>query len=226
MTFALGIYDLFAYSIPGLMYISVLGFVAARADWLAIDLKDLKDVPSLLVVVAVAVCAYLVGHVTWPLGRYVGRLSYRWRPWPDATEVIADRDPDAAKSGYLKHSRNLLQARAELTNREVASEISRMRAVALMLRNCVIPFLLSAVCASVEVVNGGGRFLAGVLATLFALAAVGALMQFRTMMQWATLKTYELSYWHFAVDAAASTVGNPDDGLPPAKGPAGERRQS
>ena len=197
MTFALGIYDLFAYSIPGFLYISIFGFVASRAHWITIELKDVKDVPSLLIIFAVFIAAYLVGHVTWPLSRFVDRLSQRWRPWSDATKIILDRDPDAGDSGYLKHSRYLLQVRAELTNREVASEISRMRAIGLMLRNCVIPLLLAAACAVVELAVGKNHLFAGVSTILLLLAAAGAAIQSRTMGQWSVLKTFELSYWDF-----------------------------
>jgi hypothetical protein len=121
LTFTLGIYDLFAYSIPGFFYIGVLGYVAGRADWISVNPKDVKDVPSLLVVLAVAIAAYVIGHVTWPLGRYTDRLIYRLRPAPDAVEMFLKRDPEAANIGYLRNSRFLLQARAEVANREVAS---------------------------------------------------------------------------------------------------------
>ncbi|MDI6104627.1 hypothetical protein QLQ12_39155 [Actinoplanes sp. NEAU-A12] len=197
MTFVLGIYDLFAYAIPGFLYVSVLGFAADRAGWVAIDLKDLKDVPSLLIFVAVAIGAYLVGHVTWPLGRFVDRLSYRLRPWQDPKEIFLARDPDTEKTGYLHHSRFLLQARAELANREVASEISRMRAIGLMLRNCTIPLVAGATCAAAVAVSGEDRVFAASLSVLLLLAAVGAAVHSRTLGQWATLKTYEISYWQF-----------------------------
>src|SRR5689334_12242583 len=138
MTFALGIYDLFAYSIPGFLYIGILGFLALRTHLIELDPKSLNGIPSLLIVVAIAIASYIVGHATWPLGRYVGRLLNRWWPEPDARAIILERDPSAAALGYLQHSRFLLGARAELSNREVASEISRMRAVGLMLRNCTV----------------------------------------------------------------------------------------
>ena len=213
MTFALGIYDLFAYSIPGFLYMSVFGYIANRVGWIAFDLKDLKDVPSLLIVLGVAIAAYLIGHVTWPLSRLVDRLSHRLWPWPDAAKIILERDPDVEKIGYLRHSRFLLQARAELTNREVASEISRMRAIGLMLRNCTIPLLIASMCAVVELAVGEQKMFAGVLATLLFLAALGAGIQSRTMGQWSILKTFELSYWTFAPDEAKKAPGPIADGL-------------
>jgi hypothetical protein len=214
VTFALGIFDLFAYSIPGFLYIGFLGFFAYRVDWIALHLKDVKDVPSLLIVIVLAVSAYIIGHVTWPLGRYVDNLSYRWWPAADATKVIVERDPSAAKSGYLQYSRFLLQARVEMTNREVASEISRLRAAGLMLRNCIPPLLLAFLYALVELAIGERRLMAGALAVLFLLAALGATTQSRTMQLWSILKTYELSYWDFA-------AGEPNaKGIPPAASPA------
>ncbi|GGQ73355.1 hypothetical protein [Couchioplanes azureus] len=210
MTFALGIYDLFACSIPGFLYISVFGYIANRVGWIAIDLEDVKDVPSLLLVLGVAIAAYLIGHVTWPLSRLVDHLSYRWWPAPDAAKIIVDRDPEVEKSGYLKHSRFLLQARTELTNREVASEISRMRAISLMLRNCTIPLFIASACAAVELATGGSRVFAGVSAALLLLAALGAAIQSRTMGQWSVLKTFELSYWSFT-EGGPHAVPSPAD---------------
>ncbi|WP_433087484.1 hypothetical protein ACQP1P_16160 [Dactylosporangium sp. CA-052675] len=218
MTFALGIYDLFAYSIPGFLYISVFGYIASRLGWIDISTKDLKDVPSLLIVIGVAITAYLVGHVTWPLIRIIDRFSQRFWPWPEATKLMLDRDPEVAASGYLKYSRFLLQARAELANREVASEISRMRAIGLMLRNCVIPLAIACICATVELVVGSKHLFAGTSAVFLLLAAIGAAVQSRTMGQWSILKTFELSYWTF-VDREASEQPDVSSSNPEAASP-------
>ena len=200
MTFALGIYDLFTYSIPGFLYFSVFGYVAVRADWINVSLKDVKDVPSLLLVIGVAIICYLVGHVTIPAGKLVDRFLYRRWHQEDAVRGFIAAVPGSEGRPYLRHGLQLLQTKVELTNREVAAEISRLRAVGLMLRNCSVPIILGVVCALTELAIGREKGLGAALAVLLAGFAAGAVWQGQLMRHWANLKTFELAYWDDQVD--------------------------
>ena len=67
MAFVLVIFDLLAYAIPGSLYLTTFAYVSHRAGW--IDVPSLIGLPSLVLLIAVAVAAFLTGQAAHPLGR-------------------------------------------------------------------------------------------------------------------------------------------------------------
>src|SRR5918999_4893785 len=73
MAFILGVFDLLAYAIPGSLYLTTFAYVSHRAGW--IDVPSLLGLPSLLLLVALAVAAFLTGQASHPLGSMIDRFN-------------------------------------------------------------------------------------------------------------------------------------------------------
>ena len=59
MAVVLGVFELLAYAIPGSLYLATFAYVAHRAGW--IDALSLLEAPSLLLLIALTVAAFLTG---------------------------------------------------------------------------------------------------------------------------------------------------------------------
>lgn len=81
-----------------------------------------------------------------------------------------------------------------MKNKE-AAEISRLRAVGLMLRSSAIPLILGAGAAFAEVFISTSRLFAETTGVALLLAAVGCLRHSVTLRSWAYMKTLELCCW-------------------------------
>lgn len=195
MTIALSIFDLFAYAIPGSLYLSAFAYVASRAGW--INAPGLLNSPSILLLVALIVAGYLVGQATYGLGSMVDRISpfHSVDLSKDARAEFLKRRGIAANRPYLQVDTFALLAAAEMNNKEAATEISRLRAIGLMLRNAVPPLLVTAIIAFVEIFTSSSRIFAGTTGVLLLLVAAGCIRHASILRRWANLKTLELCYW-------------------------------
>ena len=193
MSFTLGVYDLFAYAIPGSVYGTLLYYVSARAGWIH---RDGVDTNSFAVLVAALVASYLLGHLTYGLSRTLGRaLPKRLHTSAEARRVFVARAPDAAGRGFVEADFGLLRAAVEHSLPEATAEVSRLQATGLMLRNSAPALLLGALVALVEVVTGPEPFAAFCAAILLAAGAVAAVLGGWRLSLWANLRLLELCYW-------------------------------
>ena len=200
MAIILGVFDLLAYAIPGSLYLGVFGYVSHRAGWL--DVPGLLGIPSLLLLIAVAVAAFLTGQAAQALGGLVDRINpLGSRDVPgDAKEEFLRRNATAESRRFLELDPFTLLAALEADDSEAAAEVSRLRSTGLMLSRSVPALALGAVVAFVETVTSGLPGFAATTGTGLALVAAGCLYQAATFHRWAIIRTYELSYWNDAVD--------------------------
>ncbi|MGY1609454.1 MULTISPECIES: hypothetical protein [unclassified Geodermatophilus] len=201
MAFILGVFDLLAYAIPGSLYLTTFAYVAHRAGW--IDVPSLLGVPSVLLLVGVAVLAFLVGVASSPLGSWIDRLNPSGSIGlpQGAREEFLRRNPVAASRRFLHLDPFTLLAALEADDSEAAAEVSRLRATGQMLSRSVPALVLGAVTACVEIATGELRLFAGLTALVLALVAAGCLYQSAVFRRWAVVRTYELSYWNDTLDA-------------------------
>jgi hypothetical protein len=196
MAFILGLFDLLAYAIPGSLYLTTFAYVSHRAGW--IDVPSLLGVPSLLLLIAVAIAAFLIGQASHPLGGVIDRGNpFGSSDLPgEAKDEFLRRNPDAASRRFLQLDPFTLLAALEADDSEAAAEVSRLRATGLMLSRSVPPLALGALTALVEIFTGGLPLFAGLTGLVLALVAAGCLHQSATFTKWAIVRTYELSYWN------------------------------
>jgi hypothetical protein len=201
MAFILGIFDLLAYAIPGSLYLSTFAYVSHRAGW--IDVPSLVGLPSLLLLIALGVAAFLTGQAAHPLGNLVDRLN----PFgstnlaEEAREEFVRRSAIATPRKFLQLDPFTLLAALEADDREAAADVFRLRSVGLMLSRSVPALALGAVIAFVEIFTGGPELFAGLTSLVLVLVATGCLYQSAGFRKWAILRTYELSFWADGIDA-------------------------
>jgi len=199
VTFAVGIFDLFCFVIPGALQLSILAYVLGRLG--LAELSAVAAIPTVLLVAGAVVASYLLGRLCHPLAAQLERLVPRWRLGPEAArQAFLVRVPQAQDRPYVQADPALLLAAAETHDRDAAGDIGTMRAQSLMLRNTALALALAMVVALVELVVGGHRVLAGGSAALLLAAAVGAMREGRKLWHVSRLKTLELCFWMPDID--------------------------
>ena len=201
MAFILGIFDLLAYAIPGSLYLTTFGYVSHRAGW--IDVPSLLGLPSLVLLIALTVAAFLTGQASHPLGNLVDRFN----PFgsielsEEATDEFLRHNAIATPRKFFQLDPFTLLAALEADDREAAADVFRLRSVGSMLGRSVPALALGAVIAVVEFFTGSFPLFAGLTGLVLALVAAGCLYQSATFRKWAIIRTYELSFWNDDMDA-------------------------
>jgi hypothetical protein len=196
MAFILGLFDLLAYAIPGSLYLTVFGYVSHRAGW--IDVPSLLGLPSLLLLIGLAIAAFLTGQASHPLGTAIDKVNpFGSTALPEAAkEEFLRRNASAGPRRFLQLDPFTLLAALEADDSEAAAEVSRLRATGQLLGRSVPPLALGALTALVEVFTGRLPLFAGLTGVVLALVAAGCLYQSAAFRRWAIIRTYELSYWN------------------------------
>lgn len=225
MNITLGVYDLFAYAVPGSLYLALMTYIAERFS--QIDPLRVLTINTAVVIICAGILSYLLGHITYGLGYLLSRAYGRDKTMDDARREFVERVPTASGRPFLQTDRSLIQAAAELHESGASVEIGRLRAIGLMLRNCAPVFVLGALAELADLSTGSHPAAAACCIVIFPLAAVGCLTQSVIMRHWANLKTLELAYWvpdiDQALDSGGSSRPRPQHGhVPPGLG--GPRR--
>lgn len=197
MNFAVGVFELFTYTIPGALYLALFGYVGARLHWL--DPAAAGRAPVVLLVIGLVLITHLLGYLGYPLGAAINRLVTRRRDRRPRQEFLR-RNPEARDRAYVQADPHLLLSAIQLHDKDVALDVSRLRASGLMLRNSAPPLLLGALVAFVELFTGTKPALAAVSLVLLAVGSVSLVAQGRKMGHWATIKTLELCFWIPEID--------------------------
>ncbi|MGH3911360.1 MAG: hypothetical protein ACRDRM_11080 [Pseudonocardiaceae bacterium] len=205
MTFAVGIFDLFTYTIPGSLYLAFFGYLGARLHW--IDPGVVGRSPVVVLVIAIVVASYLLGYVAYPLGAATNRVLPRRRIRRPREEFVR-RNPAARGRDYVRADPFLLLSAVQLHDKEAAAEVTRLRAGGLMLRNSAPPLMLGSVAAIVELSLGRNPVFAAGCAVLLAAGFCSLIVQGRRLGHWASLKTLELCFWLPDVDERCRADGD------------------
>jgi hypothetical protein len=195
VSLSLGLFDVFTYIVPGSLYLSITIYLGNTFGWM--NLGQLKNVPSIVVVGGILVASYVLGIVTNPLAAALDRSLRPWKGVYDADvrQEFVSRVPSASGRPYVQSDFYLLLAAAEMNDKEAALEISRLRAVGLMIRNCTVPLLVACTVSIIDVAFGKNVPAAVVCSVLFASATLSGIHQGKRLRQWANMKTLEICYW-------------------------------
>jgi hypothetical protein len=207
VSIAIGVFDLFTYATPGALYISLLAYVSDRFGWL--DIISLAEGPSIVFLVALLVASYIMGQVTYSVGSYTDRLlpaARRWLAEPAVDRFLKERQGAALDRHFYRLDIQLLLAAVETSNREAAAEVSRLRAVGLMLRNSAPPLLIGSLIGIIEAFTSSRTYFAITTALALLLLALGSTRQGLRLRIWANAKTYELAYWVKGIDSDVDGV--------------------
>jgi hypothetical protein len=204
VTFAVGIFDLFTYTIPGSLYLGFLSYLAFRLHWVAPG--AVGGLPTALLVVILVLASYLLGYAAYPVGALLNRVVPSRRDRQTRQEFLS-RVPAARDRDYVQADSALLLSAIQLQDKDVAAEISRLRAAGLMLRNSAPAVVLGLVAATVEIFASGRPGPAAASTVVFAAGAVAMIIQGRRLSYWAGLKTLELAFWLPDVDEKTRAPG-------------------
>ncbi|MEV5526746.1 hypothetical protein [Streptomyces prunicolor] len=200
MTLAVGVFDLFSYGIPGALHLSLIIYVLVR--WNVVDLGELISAPSALQVVACAVASYLLGHLAYPLSAVLDKVAPRWnRNVESARLEFMARVPEARSRAFVHADISLLLAAVELHDKEAASEITRLRGLALMLRNSALALAFALLVAVMELIVSSHHVLAGGCAAVLLASCVAAVREGRLVQHFDRLKTLEICFWIPDIDS-------------------------
>jgi hypothetical protein len=192
VTFAIGIFDLFTYTIPGSLYLAFLSYMAIRVGW--VEPRAITGAPTLLLIIALVLLSYLIGYLAYPLGAVANRLlpTRRIRRAP---QEFVNRVPAARGRDFVKADPAVLLSALQLHDKDVAVDVTRLRATGLMLRNSAPPLAFASVAAVVELFAGRHPVLAAGSIVVFGISSVTLVAQGRRLSHWANLKTFELCFW-------------------------------
>jgi hypothetical protein len=198
VTFAIGIFDLFTYTIPGSLYLAFVSYVAIRVGW--VEPRAITGAPTLLLIIALVLLSYLIGYLAYPLGAIANRLlpSRRVRRAP---QEFVSRVPAARGHDFVTADPAVLLAALQLHDKDIAVEVTRLRATGLMLRNSAPPLAFASVAAAVELFTGRHPMLAAGLIVIFGISSATLVVHGRRLSHWAHLKTLELGFWVPDLDA-------------------------
>jgi hypothetical protein len=224
MNITLGVYDLFTYAVPGSLYLTLVTYIATRLDW--IHPSHLLTANATLTVIAAGVASYLIGHITYAIGREFHRRIRAWNRYvrvaPDmavARREFTRRVPVAQGRPFLQADRSILLSAVELHDTGAAVEIARLHAVGLMLRDSAPVFILSAAVALVDLAIDYHPVFAACCLVAFTLCAIGCFYQSARLSHWANLKTLECAFWVPGIDTELGAAKMPSGPLPPPKPP-------
>jgi hypothetical protein len=206
VTFAIGIFDLFTYAIPGSLYLAFFAHVITRLHLLGGG--AMAGTPAWLLVVLVVVLSYLLGYLAYPAGEVANRVVPRRRERNPSQEFLR-RVPASKGRDFVNTDKHLLLSALELHDKDVAIAVTRIRATSLMLRSSAPPLALGFAAAVVELFVGRTPALAAGCAVLFLGGFVAFIVQARRLGHWAAMKTLELCYWLPDIDERCRPIPDP-----------------
>jgi hypothetical protein len=181
MSITLGLYDLFANLIPGLLYLYVINEALHEANLGYIDLAQLDKLPNLILV---AVAAFVLGHL-------FNTLSYRY--W---YHLFAPKPPDLLAIQHLKsqfpgvpfnfnlNETKLLLGIIRHHNIELADSLERHNANSIMMRNISLGLFLYALLQIIAILQTGIAFPYLIQIILSVALSAMALKQCRNYDRW------------------------------------------
>jgi len=144
MSIKLGIYDFFAYTIPGIFYLIIASYAAKLFGFVTLDFDHLTKL-SLISVIFIAGVGYITGMILDPLAR---KWHLLFRPKKlefvqGAFDIFCHTHLNLGPK-IQAEDRELLKAYLRHSDSESFADIERFNASRIMLRNISFGFLLLA----------------------------------------------------------------------------------
>ena len=200
MSIQIGLYDFFAYTLPGALLLAILGYAGASFGLVQINFQTLNTLSTPIALVSIA-ASYLVGMLLEPIAqrwyRFLQPKSRKKYIFEDFRAIHPDW-----KIHIPKQDAGLMRAYIKQKNVELAIDIEKNGAIAKMLRNFSLGFAVFAAILLVQLLMQGfqgWRFVGlGLAVGLAAIAASEAAKFYR--------------WFHFlTLEAIAAFSFNPAD---------------
>jgi len=189
MSIRLGIYDFFAYTVPGGLYILLLVYSLQEFQFIAIDFRSVDL--SLMQIIIYAVLAYVVGLVADPIvNKSWYRLFKREGLHKSALRELKDRYPDLEFNFTSKYWPVLL-AYMKKEDIDTAVEMERHNVTNIMLRNVSFIFLVLSLIQFIQFGSQGFPVWRMVLGIVFLTFSIVAVQQSLKFGRWFFLSIFE-----------------------------------
>lgn len=151
MSIRVGLYDFFAYTIPGSLYLFTIVYLGLILEWVHVDSQMLNNLSLIQVGVFIAL-AYITGMTLDTIARYWRRL---FKPRGLAKKVFDGFKEKYADLDIRFRYRDwaILLAYLRRENIDVATEIERLNVSGIMLRNISLNLILLAALQIVEFIR-------------------------------------------------------------------------
>lgn len=189
MSITLGIYDVFSYAIPGILYLFTFNEGLRLLRLPSVDVSRLDNVAFLILL---ALLSYLVGHL---LDYISHRIWYR-RFYPGQSPERAHsrfEDYSGMRLDFKPRQWPLLLSAIRQNNMEVANTIDKNKATSIMLRNVSFALFLLTIVLGISALTSGFSFffLLGTIASL--IGCIVSLRRGDEFNQWFYQLIYEQS---------------------------------
>ena len=211
MSISLGVWEVFAYTVPGSLYLALGAFVASKLGW--IDLSQLVHLPTILLAGGILVLSYVLGLIAHPVAHMIDWLPKRPRA-KEARASFIERTPAAARRSYVHADMALLRAAVEVKDKELSLEIARIGATWHMMRNCAVVLALGSAASIACALTGGDIVEALTACIVLAAGAAASVGQYRRYRRWWYLKTLETCYWFGDIDKLIDFSNDGNRNLP------------
>jgi hypothetical protein len=190
MSIKLGLYDFFAYTLPGGLYLSVVAYGAAIFGLIVIDLNSLGTLSFVQIVILVAV-AYFISFVFDPFAKYWHRLfkggkGYTRRVYDNYTSSHAAFEFKLPPDDWP-----VMLAYIRRENIEIAGDIERLNVSRIMMRNVSLGLAFLTVLQSIQCLRTNFLPLDAALLIVFAAGSVLCGRQGATFQAWFYQSLYQ-----------------------------------
>lgn len=189
MSIMLGIYDVFSYAIPGLLYLFAFNEGLKLLNSPSVDITQLDNVTPLFLI---GVLSYLIGHLFDHISHYI--WYRRFYPGKSAERAYSSFvNYSDLESDFHPRQWPMLLSVIRHNNMEVCNTIDKSKATSIMLRNVSFALFLLTIIFLVSAFSSG--FLAGFLITAIGMliGSIVALRRSDNFNQWFYLLIYQQS---------------------------------
>jgi len=148
MSIRIGIYDFFAFTVPGIFYLLTSTYVGIILGLIKIDFNTLTEV-SVLFVILMALVAYVIGLLLDPIARQWYCIFCPKDVYISVFEEFKTKH-DNLKIKFDAKDWYILLTYFKRDNIEIASDIERYNATRIMLRNISLSFLILGIIQGVQ----------------------------------------------------------------------------
>ncbi len=186
MSITLGIYDVFSYAIPGMLYLFTFNEIIKLLRLPFVDIPQLTDGSHLFLL---GLLAYLVGH----LFDYISHAIWYRRFYPgksDERALLKFKAYSGLKPDFEPHQWPILLSMIRYDNMEICNTIDKNKATSIMLRNVSFALFLLALVFTISAITSGiSLVFLGAVAAL--IGSIVALRRGDVFNQWFYILIYQ-----------------------------------
>jgi hypothetical protein len=200
MSIRIGLYDFFAYALPGVFYLVIIGFWLDSFGLVTLDLKTLNSL-SIVSLLAIVGAGYIAGLLVDP-------LAYRWfrvfkgknlHASDSAFHEFQRRHPSLASS-FRSSDWGLLLRAVKSKSFEAAMDVEQHNVAAIMLRNISLGLVLISICCLVYFFAVSANIWNIFLSALFFALSIVAMRRSELRRRWFYIAVFEAFSAHYLLE--------------------------